>query len=224
MILAAPTMDRDQTTVYKQQIPAVEGQRWTRLDPRGQVQVESEQDLHRRPETVKWAQTTVSHDETKSGLRVSGSWKGQRAYPIPTGRDIGRYGATPHLEPAAIRVLRATYLEPVVRSLEKMRPHARTPGVAPYARELLDASAAYADRVPDDPLVEVILAFYPALADENHWADWSEDQLRSFQSVLQGLATKPFVSAEMVEKAILKIEEEVGVDTLPFEVDPREII
>lgn len=147
----------------------------------------------------------------------------QQALSIAAVAEAPRNAVRPQLDAEAVLILRAKYLGTILTSLEQMQPVARSTQVARYAGEMLDAMTTYIDQVPNDPVVEVVLVVYPALAAENHWADWSAEQFSDLHKVLRDLVSRTLVTAEMVEKAIIWIEEKVGLDTLPFEIDPRKL-
>ncbi|MEQ9672492.1 hypothetical protein [Coleofasciculus sp. G2-EDA-02] len=90
---------------------------------------------------------------------------------------------------------------------------------AVYADSLLRALKTIRDRFPFEPLTEVLMAFYDAIAFENYWIDYQANQYQGVHDLLTTLVNVPLTN-EDVEQAILSLED-VGFDTLPPEVKFR---
>lgn len=222
MILTPPMMQADHTVVHVWKTPGSEAQRWTGFEVAGLDRTEGDEDLAPPSGAARREQTTLDEHDASQVKRPTAATGDEASSTLVIQGAPAHSGRAP-LSPEAVSILRAKYLGAFLRTLESMQPYARTPHVARYAGEMVDAANAYADRAPDDPIVEVVLAVYPALVDENHWADWSAQQLRDLHSILEHLVTRPSVTPDMVDKAITKIEEQVAIDTLPFEIDPHDI-
>jgi len=208
-------------TEYRWQIPASENWRWSNLRVDDLSQTGSDLGAPERPEQIKSVRTMVEHEE-EVDVRAPRTAQVKRRVAV-SGQPATSSGARHHLADEAVRILRLHYFQVILSSLEGIQPHAQTTRAARHAGDLLDALATYIERLPDDPAVEVALAIYPALADRNHWADWSSEQLKAVHGVFSDLATRQCVNAGVVEKAIVRLEEQGELDTLPFEVDPRGI-
>ena len=127
------------------------------------------------------------------------------------------------LDDEAVQIIRAHYLQIILDNLRKIQPHAQTTSAARYGSELIGAINSYIDNALNDPMVELMLAIYPALTDENHWADWSSEQFAGMYDILFRLCERPSVNSDVIDRAILRLEDKIGLDTLPFEVDPNDL-
>jgi len=101
--------------------------------------------------------------------------------------------------------------------LQKIQPYCGTPIAAVYADSLLQTLRTIRDRFPLEPLTEVLMALYDAIAFENRWIDYQANQYQGVRELLTTLIDSP-LSNEDVEQAILGLED-LGFDTLPFGVE-----
>jgi len=98
--------------------------------------------------------------------------------------------------------------------LQKIQPYCGTPIAAVYADSLLRTLRTIRDQFPFEPLTEILMAFYDAIAFENRWIDYQANQYQGVRDLLTTLVDFP-LSNEDVEQAILRLED-LGFDTLPF--------
>jgi hypothetical protein len=77
------------------------------------------------------------------------------------------------------------------------------------------------DKSPDDPFLDVLYAFYDALAYENNWAKYNVQQYANAKNILENLFDRPTITPDVIEKAILALEE-IGFQTMPFSFSAEE--
>ncbi|MEQ8975253.1 MAG: hypothetical protein RIE73_33320 [Coleofasciculus sp. C1-SOL-03] len=101
--------------------------------------------------------------------------------------------------------------------LQKIQPYCGTPIAAVYADSLLRTLRTIRDQFPFEPLTEILMAFYDAIAFENRWIDYQANQYKEVGDLLTTLVNSQ-LSNEEVEQTILSLED-LGFDTLPFGVE-----
>ncbi len=125
------------------------------------------------------------------------------------------------LSPHAAKILRHHYVQKIVDVLALLAAKARTPGASRYACDLIEVLDLYIEAAGGDPFVEVALTFYPWLTSQNHWATWSADEFMAIRKVFADFGNRT-VNPNMVEKAILQLEDAAGESALGFEISPKE--
>jgi hypothetical protein len=101
--------------------------------------------------------------------------------------------------------------------VQKIQPYCGTPIAAVYADSLLRTLRTIRDQFPFEPLTEILMAFYDAIAFQNRWIDYQANQYKEVGDLLTTLVNSQ-LSNEEVEQAILSLED-LGFDTLPFGVE-----
>lgn len=124
----------------------------------------------------------------------------------------------PELDVEARRVLRVHFTDHILKDLERLQNECGKPTAAVYADNILRTIRAMRDRSPFDPFLEVVMALYDAMAYQNRWLSYSKKQYIEVHNLLKNLANREFVRNDHIEKAILELED-IGLDTLPYEVD-----
>ncbi len=115
-------------------------------------------------------------------------------------------------------VMRAHYLNPILKALEDIWPFEGSPSAALYINEIMYKIDELYDQSPADPILDVLFAFYDALAYKNNWTFYSADQYKKARIILKKYAERVQIKPKLVEKAIIELEE-LGFDTTPFELD-----
>lgn len=88
---------------------------------------------------------------------------------------------------------------------------------AVYVKILLNRIRAMRALLTFDPFLEVLMAFHDSLAVENKWFEYSAEQYEKAYNLLKRLGQKRSIKNEMIEKAIMELED-IGFDTTPFEL------
>ncbi len=119
-------------------------------------------------------------------------------------------------------VMRAHYLNPILKALEGIETYAGSPSAALYINEMMYRIDELHDQSPSDPLLEILFALYDALAYNNNWTFYDALQYREVGVVLKENAERSPLNQKLVEKAIIRLEE-LGFDTTPFELEYDEL-
>jgi hypothetical protein len=161
-----------------------------------------------------WAEQTVPAEpqEQEAVAEIVGGEVSAQARPTSVKRSTTRSG------PAAAQataILRSHFANGVVENLRKLQKHAGTARAAMYAASVFQMVRQMRDLAPLDPYLEAVMALHDALAFENSWMKYSVPQYEAAAKVLERLAAEKAVTAEKVEKAIVRLEQ-IGFDTTPF--------
>lgn len=116
------------------------------------------------------------------------------------------------------RILRAHFLGPILDALRKLQPHIGSPGSITYIDSLFCAIRQMMEHSPEDPFLEVLLAFYDALTFNHSWARYTAKQYAEAYKVLKQLSSQQHIHMNAVERAIMKLED-IGFDTTPYTLE-----
>lgn len=105
----------------------------------------------------------------------------------------------------------------ILVDLQKLQQYSGEPMAAVYADNLLRTMRTMRDKLPYDPITEVVMALHDALAFQNHWIDYTAPQYQGASDLLSSLVGQVSITNSEVESAILTLED-LGFDTLPFGV------
>lgn len=105
----------------------------------------------------------------------------------------------------------------ILLDIQKIQRYCGTPIAAVYGDNLLRNMRIIRDEFPSEPLTEVIVALYDAIAFQNRWIDYSPNQYKGVHHLLTTLLQKQLSNSD-AEEAILTLEN-LGFDTLPFGVE-----
>lgn len=120
-----------------------------------------------------------------------------------------------------VRIMRAHFVNPILEALQKVQSHARSSSMAVYIDQTLHMIRQMEDHLPDDPLLEVLFAFYDALAFRNQWSYYEADQYAKAREVVRLASQKQPLQPSAVEKAIMDLED-IGFNTTPYPLDMEE--
>lgn len=126
----------------------------------------------------------------------------------------------PSKEPSKsyILIIRSHFIPSILSTLEEIQPHAGTANAAVFVDEVLHCINDFSNKSPEDPLLEMLLAFYDAISANANWADYSADQYEDAKKIIAILADKYPIQEDDIEKAIMKLEES-GFNTTPYGLD-----
>ncbi|MDO8736786.1 MAG: hypothetical protein Q7K29_06855 [Thermoleophilia bacterium] len=121
------------------------------------------------------------------------------------------------------KVVRAHFTKPILDALQKAQPHALSPNASVYINDILHQIRQMEHKIPHDPFLEILYAFYDALAFKNKWMDFDATQFAMVREVLKRFAERSELRQSEIEKAIMKLEE-IGFDTtpIPMAIDDEE--
>lgn len=112
------------------------------------------------------------------------------------------------------------YLPKVLLGLKELGSKLGTPEAEGAADGLLSAMREFGDELPNDPLVEVVMALHDAFAYDDLWKQYTAAQYMSAYDVLSSVSTDPSrVTSEMAESSIMALEK-IRIDTTPIELPP----
>lgn len=123
--------------------------------------------------------------------------------------------STPKIDPQAQFVIRKHYAKALIANLEKVQQFSGEPQAANYVGPLLNSILIMRDTIPLDPYVEVVMAFYDAVAYEDRWVNCRAEQYEGVKNFLSRLANKPSLNRGDVDRGLDELEA-LGFDVLPF--------
>ena len=118
-------------------------------------------------------------------------------------------------------IVRAHFFGPILEALSEIQPNVNSPSASVYVNTILHAIRDMEDKSPDDPFLDVLYAFYDALAYENNWAKYNAQQYANAKNILENFFDRPTITPDVIEKAILALEE-TGFKTIPFSFSAEE--
>lgn len=141
---------------------------------------------------------------------------------VRTQYDLFTKAATASLIPASINVaseayieiIRAHYMSDILHALHQVQAHACTPGASVYINKVLHSIRHLEKKSPNDPALEVLLAFYDALAFDGLWTTYTAEQYRIAEQILVRIVNES-VNTNKVENAIAALDN-AGFETLPY--------
>lgn len=116
---------------------------------------------------------------------------------------------------SALRLVRATFLEQILRGLKSIQQHCGTPSAAMHARIVMRAMRDFDSASLLDPILEVVMALHDAMAFQNAWLSFSSAQYEEAARILKFASQEKRLSDKKVYGAIGLLEE-AGFDTTPF--------
>lgn len=164
----------------------------------------------------------VTRPEGESNNGVTIDQSGYYAESIHTQRSALANGATisrprTKLNNASedyIEIIRTHYINDILQALKKVQAHACTPGASVYINKVLHTIRLLEEKSPHDPALEVLLAFYDALAFDGLWATYTANQYRVAEQVLIRIGNES-INTNKIENAIMALEQ-AGFDTMPY--------
>lgn len=114
-----------------------------------------------------------------------------------------------------LETMRAGFIKPLLEALKKIELHACTSSAAVYVNRILHKIREMEERSPNDPILEVLFAFYDALACDGLWATYTSDQYAKVRELLSRLTQRSSLRSNDIEKAIRALED-IGFDTTPY--------
>lgn len=114
-------------------------------------------------------------------------------------------------------IIRTFYMERIFDSLEKLPPFANSPSAANFINDILHAIKEMEEKNPTDPILDVLFAFYDALAYDNNWANYKNEDYVRAKNELEKLYNLSVIHDRDIEKSIVNLQE-IGFDTIPFEM------
>jgi len=112
----------------------------------------------------------------------------------------------------AQRILHVYLAKQILSELQQVEQNCGEPVAALYADSLFSTMRTMRDLFPTDSFVEVLMAFYDAMAANNNWLHYQASQFREVASILKRLLRRSKINANAVEQAILALED-IGFDT-----------
>lgn len=109
------------------------------------------------------------------------------------------------------------YIQPILNTLDAIRPYARTPDAGVYANQICHHIREFEAASPDDPLMEILSGLYMALAYDNLWADYEAGQFATARTILETYANCPVLKSTDIENAIMEMET-AGFNTTPIPI------
>lgn len=102
----------------------------------------------------------------------------------------------------------------ILQALQQVQAHAGKPSAGISIRKILQTIKAVETEAPTDPVLEILFAFYDALAYNDLWATYTANQYRKAHQVLTRLGNRP-INTRQIEKAIAALDA-AGFDTMPY--------
>jgi len=122
--------------------------------------------------------------------------------------------------PMFLEIMRAEFLNPIFDALQDVQPYAETSEAAVYMDIVLHKILELENKSPNDPLLEVLSAFYDAIAG-GRWAAYKGNQYAEARKVLMEVSKKTTLYTNAIERTIIKLED-IGFDTTPYPLDIEE--
>lgn len=117
-----------------------------------------------------------------------------------------------------IKILRNHFLPSLLEGLEDIQPYTNSPDAAVYVDNVLHSIRRMEMESPLDPLLEILFAFYDAVAYNGLWAKYSKDQYANARKIFVEASERSSLSREFIENAILELEK-IGFDTTPIPLE-----
>lgn len=115
---------------------------------------------------------------------------------------------------AYIEIIRAHYINDLLRAMQQVQPHACTPGAGVYINQVLHTIRNLEEKSPNDPALEILFALYDALAFDGLWTTYTADQYRIAEQIFTRVLNQP-INNSKIEKAIAALSD-AGFDTMPY--------
>lgn len=137
--------------------------------------------------------------------------------------DTMKWGNEVSQQPSAefTKIVRSHFTKPILAALQNIKPYALSLNAAVYIDEILHKIRQMEKDIPHDPFLELLYAFYDALAYENQWLLYNGDQFVQAKEVLKQFAERVDLPQSEVEKAIMRLEQ-IGFDTTPIPLDSED--
>ena len=114
-----------------------------------------------------------------------------------------------------LEIIRMHFLNPIIDAFDELQSYAESPNAAVYINEILHLIKEIEARSPQDPYLNILMALYDALAFNNNWTQYDQDQLKGAKDTLVKYSKRNALNQRTVEKAIIELEV-LGFDTTPF--------
>ena len=89
-----------------------------------------------------------------------------------------------------LQIIRAHYMKLILQSVHNVQPYAGTPNASVYIHKILHAIRDFEEKSPDDAILEVLFAFYDALAYDNQWTAYTCTQFKQAEGILNRVKTQ----------------------------------
>lgn len=157
-------------------------------------------------EEIDVASGTIESKEPKvdSPILVNGSVRKSRFNKKPKRQSSEDY----------LQIIRAHYIKVILKSVKNVQPHAETPNATVHINKILHTICEFEENSPDDSILEVLFAFYDALAYQHQWTTYTTEQFEKAEGILHRIA-KTSMKPKYIEKAIADLED-TGFDTIPY--------
>jgi hypothetical protein len=101
---------------------------------------------------------------------------------------------------------------------EELSRHAGKPYSAVFADSILRKMRSMVNKCKGDPYTEVALALHDALAHQNRWLDYKNEQYKGAYNLFLSLVNQGTINNTDVENSITALER-LGFNTIPFSVN-----
>lgn len=106
-------------------------------------------------------------------------------------------------------------IEPILDTLEKIKSNAGSSSIFKYVEVVLQQISEFDEHLPYDPLTEVLMALYDAMAFKDKYLEYSSMQYKKAYEIIDELSKNLKPSRDIVEKAIGNLDD-IGFDILPY--------
>ncbi|RUS92612.1 hypothetical protein DSM106972_098670 [Dulcicalothrix desertica PCC 7102] len=107
--------------------------------------------------------------------------------------------------------------ESLLSDLEELSRCAGKPYSAIFADSLLRKIRSMIDTCMGDPYTEVAVALHDALANQNRWLDYKNEQYKGAYNLFSSLVNQRKINNTDVENSIIALDR-LGFNTIPFSV------
>jgi hypothetical protein len=120
-------------------------------------------------------------------------------------------------EQAVLEISAVETTKSLLSDLKQLSRYAGEPVAAVFADSLLRKMRSLHDMYMDDPYTEIVMALHDALAYQNNWIEYGNEQYQDVYNLFLSLVEREKITNIEVENAIITLEQ-IGFDTLPFGV------
>ena len=110
--------------------------------------------------------------------------------------------------------LREQFMAQILPDILRIHRDSDEPPSPVYADSLFRTMQAMTDQLPADPFTAVIRALHDAMAFQNNWVYYRDEQYRSAHQILQDLLHQANLNSETAGQAILTLRQ-LGFNTMP---------
>ncbi len=160
---------------------------------------------------------TIEKTDVASGIIESEAYKTEDRSPVSKIARKLKFHKKPirQVSEDYLQIIRAHFTKLILQSIRNVQPYAGTPNASVYVHKILHTIRDFEDKSPDDPILEVLFAFYDALAYQHQWTTYTSTQFEKAEEILNQI-TKESIKSKDIEKAVAALDN-VGFDTIPFQ-------